>query len=351
MTLPMELNRMPVLHFRTLRDGHTFGKGVFAFEGNYNAPIQITQSDLTQFDYQDPIVGQLSLKEVATFYFVIASTETNCVFNLNLASAEKAHALVAGVAQPHHLGAVSVPNTSLQLEWPTTEQGQAISPQALLPKAKILPALEVTPAPQTEPVIAAQPQPQTENEAVKTELAPLVPPVEVKPEPQAELPVIAPTKPVEPVVSKPAKGKKATPAAKATKKNSKTPAPAKTKPAPAVMPEITAKVIISNIHYKGEVKRTQADEYIEIKNVSTEIMNISGWRISAGSEGQDFTFPENTNLQVAQSVRVYTNEIHPETGGFSFGIGRAIWNDEGDIGSLYDQNGALIDKKSYGKFA
>ncbi len=346
---------MPVLHFRTLRDGHTFGKGLFAFEGSSNAPVQITQSDLTQFDYQDPLVGQLSLKEVATFYFVIASTENNCAFNLNIASAEKSHALVAGVAQPHHLGAVSVPNTSLQLEWPTTEQGQAISPQALRPKAEVLPALEVILEPQTEAVIAAQTPPQTESEVVKTELAPPVPPVEIKPEPQAELPVIEPTKPAAPVLSKPAKGKKTAPAkppaAKATKKNSKSSASAKTKAAPVVMPETTAKVIISNIHYKGEVKRTQADEYIEIKNISTEIMNISSWKISAGHDGQNFIFPENTTLQIAQSVRVYTNEIHPETGGFSFGIGRAIWNDEGDIGSLYDQNGVLIDKKGYGKFA
>lgn len=346
---------MPVLHFRTLRDGQTFGKGLFAFEGSSDAPIQITQGDLTQFDYQDPIVGQLSLKEVATFYFVVASTENNCAFNLNIAAAEKSHALVAGTAQPHHLGAVSVPNSCLQLEWPTTEQGQAISPQPFVPKAKILTAPEVAPAPQPTPAIAAQ----TEPEGIKTEIAPSAPSVEIKTEAQAELPAVEPAKPAkpapQPAVSKPTKGSKATsaktPAAKATKKNSKTPAPAKTKAVPAVAPQTTAKVIISNIHYKGKVKRTQADEYIEIKNVSSEIINISGWKVSAGHEGQNFVFPENTTLQIEQSVRVYTNEIHPETGGFSFGIGRAIWNDEGDIGSLYDQSGVLIDKKGYGKFA
>ncbi len=32
-------------------------------------------------------------------------------------------------------------------------------------------------------------------------------------------------------------------------------------------------------------------------------------------------------LEAGQSVRVYINEIHEEYGGYSFGSGKAIWND------------------------
>ncbi|ETW91975.1 MAG: hypothetical protein ETSY1_45845, partial [Candidatus Entotheonella factor] len=48
------------------------------------------------------------------------------------------------------------------------------------------------------------------------------------------------------------------------------------------------------------------------------------------------------------SIRVYTNEVHPETGGFSFGIGRAIWNNQGDEGQLFDQDGNVVSSYGYG---
>lgn len=106
-------------------------------------------------------------------------------------------------------------------------------------------------------------------------------------------------------------------------------------------------VIISHIFYKGEVKRTQSDEYIEITNNGGSPANLAGWRINAGNGGQNFEFPEGTLLQSAQSFRVYTNKIDPETGGFSFGSGRAIWNDNGDEGYLYNADGDMVSHYSY----
>jgi len=106
-------------------------------------------------------------------------------------------------------------------------------------------------------------------------------------------------------------------------------------------------VVISHVFYKGEVKRSQSDEYIEITNKGGTPANLAGWRINAGDRGQDFEFPEGTVLQPAQSFRVYTDKIDPETGGFSFGSGRAIWNDKGDEGFLYDADGNVVSRYSY----
>jgi hypothetical protein len=40
--------------------------------------------------------------------------------------------------------------------------------------------------------------------------------------------------------------------------------------------------------------------------------------------------------------------VHPDSGGFSFGRGSAVWsNGEPDEAALYDTNGELVSRKSY----
>lgn len=110
-------------------------------------------------------------------------------------------------------------------------------------------------------------------------------------------------------------------------------------------------VVITHIQYDGKVGRVEADEYIEIQNQGPSSVDLSGWRVSAGSVGQDFRFPAVTILLPKQSVRVYTNEIHPETGGFSFGSARAIWNNRGDVGVLVNRSGVEVSRWAYGRKA
>ena len=53
-------------------------------------------------------------------------------------------------------------------------------------------------------------------------------------------------------------------------------------------------------------------------------------------------------LQPGKSVKVYTNEIHPEYGGFSFGSGKAVWNNtDPDMAALYNAQGQEVSIKSY----
>jgi len=53
-------------------------------------------------------------------------------------------------------------------------------------------------------------------------------------------------------------------------------------------------------------------------------VDLKDWILKDISEGYpSFTFPPNV-LQPGKSVRVYTNEIHPEYGGFSFHSGTAV---------------------------
>ncbi|MDJ1184773.1 lamin tail domain-containing protein [Roseofilum casamattae] len=106
-------------------------------------------------------------------------------------------------------------------------------------------------------------------------------------------------------------------------------------------------VAISNIEYKGAVKRTQSDEYIEITNQGNGTVDISGWKVTSGGQDKGFVFPAGTSLVAGKSFRVYTNEVHEESGGFSFGSKTAIWNDKGDTGKLFDAEGNEVSSYSY----
>jgi endonuclease YncB( thermonuclease family) len=122
--------------------------------------------------------------------------------------------------------------------------------------------------------------------------------------------------------------------------------PVPTQAPAAAAPSGAAKVVIQSIYYDGQVSRVESDEYAVIANVGTATINLGGWRLNAGDPGQDFRF-SGIDLAPGQSVRVYTNEYHQESGGFSFGSGKAIWNNKGDCGFLFDAGGNQVSDWCY----
>lgn len=117
-------------------------------------------------------------------------------------------------------------------------------------------------------------------------------------------------------------------------------------PTPTAKPQSTGqgKVIISYVYFDGQEYRTEGDEYAVVKNTGSTPVNLEGYRLNAGDAGQDFTFP-SFMLGPGAEVRVYTNRDIP--GSFSFGYGRAIWNNQGDCGYLYDPAGTEVFKYCY----
>jgi len=113
-------------------------------------------------------------------------------------------------------------------------------------------------------------------------------------------------------------------------------------PNPTPVPDIE----ITYVFYDGVVPYVESDEYAEITNQGSGTVILSGWRLNAGDPGQDFWFPSYV-MAPGESCRVYTNEIHPESCGFSYGSGKALWNNSGDCGYLYDDQGALASDYCY----
>ena len=110
----------------------------------------------------------------------------------------------------------------------------------------------------------------------------------------------------------------------------------------------TANVQITRIFYDDLVPCVESDEYVEITNLGDQPQDLAGWVLMDISEGYpSFTFLSYI-LAPGESIRVYTNEYHPEWGGFSFEYGRAIWhNTEPDVAVLYDNQDKEVSRKSY----
>ncbi len=132
-----------------------------------------------------------------------------------------------------------------------------------------------------------------------------------------------------------------------------TPSPnaASTVPPPASTPlAVTlASLVITRLNYDGVVPRTESDEYVEVTNRGGAGQAMSGWKIVSVRAGQTYSFP-NITIAAGQTCRVYTNEVHPDTCGLSWGHSTAIWNNAGDRANLVDPSGRVISTSGYGGY-
>jgi hypothetical protein len=73
---------------------------------------------------------------------------------------------------------------------------------------------------------------------------------------------------------------------------------------------------------------------------------VSGWYLK-DSGSHRFLFPA-VEMAPDQTCRVYTDEHHPKSCGWSFDLeNSAVWNNSGDCASLYNKEGLLVDEFCY----
>lgn len=102
---------------------------------------------------------------------------------------------------------------------------------------------------------------------------------------------------------------------------------------------------LGELNYDGEVPRSESDEFIEVINEGAAL-NLAGWVLADGG-GSRFVFPDHV-MEPGDRCRVYTNEVHPETCGFSFGSNQGIWGNSGDVAILIDPQGVEVERQCWG---
>lgn len=108
----------------------------------------------------------------------------------------------------------------------------------------------------------------------------------------------------------------------------------------------TGNVVIVSVFYNGVAGKNEPDEYVLIKNNDTAPIQLHGWSLM-DQQDHVFTFPA-FEIQPGQECRVYTNETHPDTCGFSYRNSRtAIWNNSGDCAILEDSQGTRKSQSCY----
>jgi endonuclease YncB( thermonuclease family) len=123
-----------------------------------------------------------------------------------------------------------------------------------------------------------------------------------------------------------------------------TPTPTRTALPPTATVATTGELKIAKIQADG-MGWQDPDEYVEIRNAGSWPVQLSGWTLS-DLEGHTFIFSRFI-LKPGQYCRIYTNEFHPDTCGFSYFSPAPIWENDVDCALLKDPQGNLVDQVCY----
>jgi hypothetical protein len=171
-------------------------------------------------------------------------------------------------------------------------------------------------------------------------------------------PLLAPTLPLPPTFT-PRPLLLATPILSTVAENEVTPSPVRTiSPVvsplqPIGRPTISVNVTpvkISALNFKGDAAIKEADEFVELHNVSDRVISFRGWTIGLKG-GEQLSFGNGFVLQPNQKCRVYTNSpsLGGECGALSFNRNNELWLNSGGVVVLRDANEVIIDEYIYPK--
>jgi endonuclease YncB( thermonuclease family) len=109
-------------------------------------------------------------------------------------------------------------------------------------------------------------------------------------------------------------------------------------------------VQITGMQRDGAISPNEPDEWVEITNQGTVAEDLTGWHLDSergAASGQVFHFSSGLIMQPGQVCRVYTDEVHPEWCGLSFGYRKSgVWsNSEPDAAVLFDGGEAVVSRR------
>lgn len=87
-------------------------------------------------------------------------------------------------------------------------------------------------------------------------------------------------------------------------------------------------------------------EYAVITNNGTEALQIGGWTLCDAAR-HCFTFPQDSSIPAGQRVTLFTGYGRSDGVRFYMGSGSAVWNNDGDVATLYDSQRQVVVTYAY----
>ena len=82
-------------------------------------------------------------------------------------------------------------------------------------------------------------------------------------------------------------------------------------------------------------------EYAVIASNGTEALPIGGWTLCDAAR-HCFTVPQDSRIPAGQRVTLFTGYGRTDGVRFYMGSGSAVWNNDGDVATLYDSQGQVV---------
>jgi hypothetical protein len=89
------------------------------------------------------------------------------------------------------------------------------------------------------------------------------------------------------------------------------------------------------------VQVNDRDEYVDVQNMSGELVDFTGWHLLSERGAQDCAL--GGTIQPGEMLRIWARAEDLGNGGYNCGFGSNIWNNsEPDAAILYDPNGEEV---------
>jgi len=115
---------------------------------------------------------------------------------------------------------------------------------------------------------------------------------------------------------------------------------------PIVIALATGSVYISDINFDapGNDNQNPNGEWVRITNDGSSGVNMNGWTLS--DEGENYEYPFHSFiLSPGADVTLFSGSGQDSATELYMGFDRAIWNNDGDVATLKDDQGTIIDQK------
>ncbi|MCY3678974.1 MAG: lamin tail domain-containing protein [Gemmatimonadetes bacterium] len=91
----------------------------------------------------------------------------------------------------------------------------------------------------------------------------------------------------------------------------------------------------------GNDNRNPNGEYVVIQNLGAVAQAIGGWRL-CDVANHCFSFPAGAALAAGATITLYSGPGRADGSRYYMGYRRAVWNNNGDTATLYDERGAVV---------